>query len=128
MIYLTRSRVQTLKMEEAAQTLVDLSRSSGHLEASVNDDKLPTDSPRMKRRLSHHKETYERAMKIVPQTKNGDTILMNFCMDRHGSTTVEYIKNENGAMMIHTVSAPYHTFHVPWTYEVTDFPFYKTHH
>lgn len=128
MIYLTRSRVQTLKTEEAAQALVELSRSSARLEASVNDNQLPHDSPKMVRRLSHNKEAYERAMKLAPQTKHGDTILINFCMDRYHYATVEYMRNENDVMVVHTIHEPYHEIQIPWTYEVTDFPFYKNRH
>ena len=110
----TRSKTAQLKMEEAAQILLELSQS----------EDLPLDTPKLQRSLSHEDEAYARTMEIAPHTKPGDTILMNFHIDRYRHATVKYMKNENNVMVIHTISAPHDEIHIPWTYEVTDFPFY----
>jgi hypothetical protein len=110
----TRSKAQQMKMEEAAQTLLELSQSVD----------LPLDTPRLQRTMSHEDEAYARAMKIAPQTKSGDTILMNFYVDSFQHATVKYMKNEDNVMVIHTITAHRDEIRVPWTYEITDFPFY----
>jgi hypothetical protein len=116
MAYQTRSKTAQMKMEEAAQTLVDLYHSQD----------LPPNAPTLQRSLSHEDEAYARAMEIAPHTKPGDTILMNFHIDRHRYATIKYMKNENNIMVIHTISAPHDEIRIPWTYEVTDFPFYDS--
>lgn len=117
MTYQTRSKTQQMKIEEAAQTLVELYHSG---------DLLPLDTPRLQRSLSHEDEAYARTMEIAPRTRHGDTILMNFYVDSFQHATVKYMKNEDNVMTIHTINAPYHTINIPWTYEVTDFPFYSS--
>jgi hypothetical protein len=104
-----------MKMEEAARILLELFHSG---------DRLPRRSPRLQRTLSHEDEAYARAMKIAPQTHPGDTILINFYIDSFRHATVKYMKNENNVMKIHTIHAPQAEINIPWTYEVTDFPFY----
>ena len=113
MTYQTRYRIQQSKMEEAAQILVDLSQSE-----------LPPHAPTLQRTLSHEDEGYARAMKLAPQTKHGETILMNFYVDSFQHATVQYMINEDNVMVIHTIRAPRDDIHIIWTYEVTDFPFY----
>jgi hypothetical protein len=114
MTYQTRYKIAQTKMEEAAQTLLELSQS----------EDLPPYAPTLQRSMSHEDEAYARTMGIAPQTKPGDTILMNFFIDSYQHATVKYMKNENNIMVIHTISAPRDEIQIPWTYEVTDFPFY----
>ncbi len=114
MTYQTRYKIAQSKMEEAAQTLLELSQS----------EDLPPYAPTLQRSLSHEDEAYARAIELAPQTKHGDTILMNFFIDRYQHATVKYMKNENNIMVIHTISAQRDEIQIPWTYEVTDFPFY----
>jgi hypothetical protein len=113
MTYQTRYKIAQSKMEEAAQTLLELSQS----------EDLPPYTPTLQRTLSHEDEAYARTMEIAPQTKPGDTILMNFFIDSYQHATVKYMKNENNIMVIHTISAQRDEIQIPWTYEVTDFPF-----
>ena len=110
----TRSKIAEMKMEEAVQTLLELSQS----------EDLPPYAPTLQRSLSHEGEAYARTMEIAPQTKPGDTIPMNFFIDSYQHATVKYMKNENNIMVIHTINAPKGEIQIPWTYEVTDFPFY----
>ena len=114
MTYQTRYKIAQTKMEEAAQTLLELSQS----------EDLPPYAPTLQRSLSHEDEAYARAIELAPRTKSGDTILMNFFIDRYHHATVKYMKNENHIMVIHTISAQRDEIQIPWTYEVTDFPFY----
>jgi hypothetical protein len=114
MTYQTRSKTSHMKMEEAAQTLLELSQS----------EDLPLYSPTLQRTLSHEDEAYARAIKMAPQTRPGDTILMNFYVDSFQHAIVKYMKNENNVMVIHTIRAPRDEINISWTYEVTDFPFY----
>ena len=58
----SKAKLEQSKMEEAARILIELSRQI----------------PQFTRTLSHENKAYERAMAIAPQTKPGDTILMNF--------------------------------------------------
>ena len=113
MTYQTRYKIAQSKMEEAAQTLLELSQS----------EDLPPYAPTLQRSLSHEDEAYARAIELAPQTKPGDTILMNFFIDQYHHATVKYMKNENNIMVIHTISAQRDEIQIPWTYEVTDFPF-----
>ena len=113
MTYQTRYKIAQTKMEEAAQTLLELSQS----------EDLPPYAPTLQRSLSHEDEAYARTMEIAPRTRHGDTILMNFFIDSYHHATVKYMKNENNIMVIHTISAPKDEIQIPWTYEVTDFPF-----
>ena len=114
MTYQTRSKIARMKMEEAAQTLLELSQS----------EDLPLYTPTLQRTLSHEDEAYARAIKLAPQTRPGETILMNFFIDSFQHATVKYMKNEDSVMVIHTIRAPRDEINIPWTYEVTDFPFY----
>lgn len=114
MTYQTRYKIAQSKMEEAAQTLLELSQS----------EDLPLGTPKLQRTLSHEDEAYARAIELAPRTKHGDTILMNFFIDRYHHATVKYMKNENNIMVIHTIGAPHDEIDIPWTYEVTDFLFY----
>jgi hypothetical protein len=114
MTYQTRYKIAQSKMEEAAQTLLKLSQS----------EDLPPHAPRLQRSLSHEDEAYARAIELAPRTKPGDTILMNFYIDSFQQATVKYMKNEKNIMVIHTISAPRDEIQIPWTYQVTDFPFY----
>jgi hypothetical protein len=114
MTYQTRSKIARMKMEEAAQTLLELSQS----------EDLPLYSPTLQRTLSHEDEAYARAIKLAPQTRPGETILMNFFIDSFQHATVKYMKNEDNVMVIHTIRAPRDEINITWTYEVTDFPFY----
>jgi len=114
MTYQTRYKIAQLKMEEAAQALLELSQS----------EDLPPHAPRLQRSLSHEDEAYARAIELAPRTKPGDTILMNFYIDSFQQATVKYMKNEKNIMVIHTISAPRDEIQIPWTYQVTDFPFY----
>jgi len=114
MTYQTRSKTSLMKMEEAAQTLLELSQS----------EDLPLHTPTLQRTLSHEDEAYARAMEMAPQTRPGDTILMNFYIDSFQNAIVKYMKNDDNVMTIHTISAPRNKINIPWTYEVTDFPFY----
>ncbi len=114
MAYQTRYKIAQTKMEEAAQILLELSQS----------EDLPPYAPTLQRSLSHEDEAYARTMEIAPRTRHGDTILMNFFVDSYQHATVKYMKNENNIMVIHTISAPRDEIQIPWTYEVTDFPFY----
>jgi len=100
-------------MEEAAQILVSLSQES---------------PKRIPRTLSGISESYRRALKIVPRTKSGDTILLNFYIDRDEDTTLKYMKNEEGVMKTYTIHDHYNNIKIKWTYQVTDFPFYKEEH
>ena len=114
MTYQTRYKIAQTKMEEAAQILLELSQS----------EDLPPYAPTLQRSLSHEDEAYARTMEIAPRTRHGDTILMNFFIDSYQHATVKYMKNENNIMVIHTISAPRDEIQIPWTYKVTDFPFY----
>jgi hypothetical protein len=81
----------------------------------------PIQAPRLPRSLSHSEEARIRADAIAPQTLPGDTILMNFFINRNGYTTLQYMKNENGTMVVHTIEGPQDILTIPWTFIVTDF-------
>ena len=83
----------------------------------------PQQVPRLPRTLSHSEEARARADAVAPQTQPGDTILMNFFIDRNGYTTLQYMKNENGTMVVHTIEGPQDILTIPWTFVVTDFGF-----
>jgi hypothetical protein len=76
---------------------------------------------RLPRSLSHTEEARARADAIAPQTQPGDTILMNFFINRNGYTTLQYMKNENDTMVVHTIEGPQDILTIPWTFIVTDF-------
>lgn len=79
---------------------------------------------RLPRTLSNHIPAYRRAMEWTSQTKPGDTILYNFYIEPSGWTTLTYLKNENNEIKDYRIEAPYETITIPWTYQLTDFPFY----
>ena len=143
----TRSRAQ---MEAAAHVLVQLSQSTHAFHTAVMETAIevqpalepeeiqpvlnvlpcspnasphasPIRAPRLPRTLSHTEEARARADAIAPQTQPGDTILMNFFINRNGYTTLQYMKNENDTMVIHTIEGPQDILTIPWTFIVTDF-------
>jgi len=83
----------------------------------------PAPVPVISRSLSHSDVAYQRTMEVAPYTKPGDTILMNWFMDRNQYTTLQYMKNEDGVMVIHHMKGPYSSINIPWTYDITDFQF-----
>ena len=85
--------------------------------------RAPQSVPRLGRSLSHSEEARARAEAVAPQTKPGDTILMNFFIDRNGYTTLQYMKNVNGTMVVHGIEGPEDILTIPWTFVVTDFGF-----
>ena len=129
----TRSRAQ---MEAAAHILVQLSQ---RVEPVTEPEEVqpvlnvlpcspnasphasPIRAPRLPRTLSHTEEARARADAIAPQTQPGDTILMNFFINRNGYTTLQYMKNENDTMVVHTIEGPQDILTIPWTFIVTDF-------
>jgi len=115
----TRSKTDRLKMEEAARILISLSQQPPRETKSL---------ARVPRTLSYENESFQRAMKIAPRTKSGDTILMNFYIEQDLYTTVKYMKNDEGAFKTYTIRDHYDNIKIPWTYQVTDFPFYKEDH
>ena len=100
-----RTRSQTRDMEVA------------HILATMRQ------SPVLKRTLSHQARAYARAMEIAPQTKPGDTILINYFISPTGMTNLEYIQNENNQMVVHRIDAPYESITMKWTYDITEFEF-----
>ena len=80
-------------------------------------------SPALKRTLSHQARAYARAMEVAPQTKPGDTILINYFVSPTGMTNLEYIQNEDGKMVVHRIDAPYDSITMEWTYDITEFEF-----
>ena len=46
---------------------------------------------------------------------------MNFFVDRNGFATVQYMKNENGTMVIHMIEDEQENITIPWTFVATDF-------
>ena len=85
--------------------------------------RAPQSVPRLGRSLSHSEEARARAEAVAPQTKPGDTILMNFFIDRNGYTTLQYMKNVNGTMVVYGIEGPDDILTIPWTFVVTDFGF-----
>ena len=145
----TRSMAQ---MEAAAHILVQLSQSANAFHTAVMETAIevqpaqaaaepeeiqpvrwaspnasphasPLQAPRLPRSLSHLEEARARADAVAPQTQPGDTILMNFFIDRNGYTTLQYMKNENGTMVVYTIEGPQDILTIPWTFVVTDFGF-----
>jgi len=104
-MYRTRAAMKK-EQEEAANILVQLS-----------------ETPVLRRTLSHQYRVYELAMEIAPQTKPGDTILMNYFTDSNGMTNLEYMMNEDGKMVVYHIDAHRELITIEWTYQVTDFPF-----
>jgi len=104
----TRSMTEKAKMEEAAQTLLSLSQ-----------------EPRqhVPLRFIYDQIKYERVMNLIPKTKHGDTILMDFYVDHKQRAFVKYIKNEESKINIYTIHDHYDNITMRWTYEVGDFPF-----
>jgi hypothetical protein len=93
MAYQTRSTTDRMKMEEAAQILVELSQSTPCVSHPIPCIlPLPRRSPRLHRTLSHEDVAYARAVNIAPQTRPGDTILMNFYIDSCRTAPVTYMK------------------------------------
>ena len=141
----TRSRAQ---MEEAAHILAQLSQhvepateaappeevqpvsnalpyspnASPHASPIQAPQQAPQQAhPPVHRSLSHSEEAHVRAEAIAPYTTPGDTILMNFFVDRNGFATVQYMKNENGTMVIHMIEDEQENITIPWTFVATDF-------
>lgn len=105
--YPTRFQKQAdAEMKEAAETLVQLSQ-----------------APTFPRELIIRQDSMRRAKELFPTCQEGDTILLNFFVDRHGYASVKYIQKQDGQMQFHRIDAPYSTIAISWTHQVTDFPF-----
>jgi hypothetical protein len=142
--YQTRSKTEKQKMEEAAHILVQLSQASPRaspnasphasphappvdscLDSENNDflDMPPPPHPILYRSLSHGDTANERLLEIAPHTVPGDTVLMNWFVDRCQFATVQYMKNENGTLFFHTIHGPRDSINIAWTYNITNFDF-----
>jgi len=94
------------EMKEAAETLVQLSQ-----------------APRYLRELPIRRDAMQKANELFPSCQEGDTILLNFFVDRNQYASVKYIQKQDGQMQIHRIDAPYSTITIQWTHQVTDFSF-----
>ena len=94
------------EMTEAAHILVQMSQ-----------------TPRYLRELPIRQDAMKRARELFPSCQEGDTILLNFFVDRNEYASVRYIQKQDGQMQMHRIDAPYSTITIPWTHQVTDFRF-----
>ena len=78
---------------------------------------LPSAPLRLKRSLSYENEAYNRAIAFKDECEEGDTVMMNYFINKNGYVTATYLKKENGDMIKHEIEACVHHFPMNWTFD-----------
>lgn len=78
---------------------------------------LPNVPLKLKRSLSYEDEAYNRAIKFKDECQEGDTVMMNYFVNKNGYVIATYLKKENGEMITHEIEAWVQHFPMNWTFD-----------
>lgn len=78
---------------------------------------LPNVPLKLKRSLSYEDEAYNRAIKFKDECQEGDTVMMNYFVNKNGYVIATYLKKENGEMIKHEIEAWVQHFPMNWTFD-----------